>query len=146
MAALLVPVDALSRGYPRTALVYRAYRSFLFPSISMVVTNMVVHDRLGCSLSSSGRLSCLVAHSLHLFIYCVDVHSSVWEMVGMVWLSSSFLLYIMTLFLLCYVLVRRICLSIGKAGAQLPVMSLFVCVLVCNGRFPIFYSRCRPTT
>ena len=52
----VVPADVLSRGYPRTALVFGAYRSFLYPSpFSMVVTEYgpaaidlaVVYRRLG---------------------------------------------------------------------------------------------------
>ena len=50
----------------------RAYRSFLFPSDSMVIDQgWSCFDRLVYSLSSFGRPSCLVAHSLaNIYDFC----------------------------------------------------------------------------
>ena len=64
-----VPADALSRGYPCDAFVYSGISVFplslFFYGCGRIWS---CSDRLGCSLSSFGRPSSLVAHSFS-FIY-----------------------------------------------------------------------------
>ena len=125
----VVPADALSRGYPRDAFVYSGISVFpLSLNFYGCDQRWSCCDRLGCSLSSFGRPSCLVAHSLALFIYLFCRRRFVCMVDSRNGLSIlHFLLYLIILYILYYDMSLSdgsVCLSTRLARS----CQIFLCV------------------